>query len=952
MPTIHPLLDASAPAVASTPVNAWCFCGHHACFHKNASLDDVQSMQDVQYTASRAMRPPSRGGSVEQRSRRSSDLLQGRTAGLDAPEARPRLASALGLNLGSEWGSQFQGSAASEELPSTRSMSLTDKPAKSLMRVDSQSVPAPVPRPVPMTLDIPDANVHAAQAEDLEQSATEVATSYAGTPALRGADNALDVINANVDNLRRDLAQFASPRESSPGNRLESTVAPAPDDNEISESMAVSMQQRLVREMDEEQQGTRQKGQQTSTTTWDSHGITRIISEIVTLRRALSQMPNVATSVHGLSQRVTALENFSFSHYGPIEDLHESLEHFDGRLLEIEAKVEELERFRIGQDSASVSRSEVSEEPRTSSQSHTREDAIERLRNIEAKLTDLEVLQGPSPEQPLDLEVVLLPWGRDMRGLWMDIDESSGQPASSQNSQSRIKRELIAGASEISSLPVGFDEWSRFKDDWKAPKACGTSTGSGGRAYERLQSRGFVRRITFTDKSAHHVHSAICAGFGDLLTLADRFASQSEGQQKAIPDHSLHGLKSAFLPLRKIHKSSRLRYLLEAELTTPMLWTASFLNDSVFMKAPGAGLTRLYITTPAGYLQPDGVTGWKWQKIRELPRATSQIPSDSSARASLNVDNGVKEADAREPCWEYDARLDPQASAGASSFGSSDGQAKQLASGSFASSHPLSPQPTEVDDAGSSGAESSRPFSEESQLGTSDGLHPAPITPITDRPASGLSLNGRRANSLPPSETLAQSRTASQQHVQLQSTPTKRAALSFDTGLRIGGHGAFDAAAKDDEDEVIQKRRRVSRSLATGHSTSSRSIDVTTGKKSPRDPAQHAYATPYSYGGAVPARSPRVAPDGDTEMTSEDESLYDPMFGQNDDDSDSDEELDDALTRDEETWEGVGDGQASQAEDTELDESGSDVDEDDDGGVSDADFGDDDGDDDYSDEDL
>ena len=86
------------------------------------------------------------------------------------------------------------------------------------------------------------------------------------------------------------------------------------------------------------------------------------------------------------------------------------------------------------------------------------------------------------------------------------------------------------------------------------------------------------------------------------------------------------------MPLRKVRKSARLRFMSPAEMVTSATWTADLLDSSVFMKV-NDGQRRLYITTPHAYLQKsDG--GWTWKDRHvEVAVVCCPIPITSFATA-------------------------------------------------------------------------------------------------------------------------------------------------------------------------------------------------------------------------------------------------------------------------------------------------------------------------------
>ncbi|KAI6780938.1 uncharacterized protein J7T54_003080 [Emericellopsis cladophorae] len=112
------------------------------------------------------------------------------------------------------------------------------------------------------------------------------------------------------------------------------------------------------------------------------------------------------------------------------------------------------------------------------------------------------------------------------------------------------------------------------------------------------------------------------------------------------PQSQFLGLQSSWIPLRKVHKDSRLRFLTPAEMLNPTVWDVQFLN-SVMMRASEP---RLFITHPDAYLQDfqSYETGWTWQRVRELTRVYTENESSQQ----------VPEADALEDCWAWTDTLD------------------------------------------------------------------------------------------------------------------------------------------------------------------------------------------------------------------------------------------------------------------------------------------------------
>ena len=203
---------------------------------------------------------------------------------------------------------------------------------------------------------------------------------------------------------------------------------------------------------------------------------------------------------------------------------------------------------------------------------------------------------------------------------------------------------LSTKAMRSQSPPNG--DWASAEHDaeWLYPRACGDKSTQD----KRLRSRGLIRTVPFRGPDARSVQTAIHEAFGHLfktMGLTSRRDSPDPRYSECL------GLQEAWVPLRKVHKDSRLRFLSPAELYTPASWDVSFLH-SVAMKAAEP---RLFITHADAYIQgyESYESGWAWQGIREMDRVCPTF-TDSQK---------VKEADAMEHCWLWNEQLDEPPSA-------------------------------------------------------------------------------------------------------------------------------------------------------------------------------------------------------------------------------------------------------------------------------------------------
>ncbi|KAK1756824.1 midasin [Echria macrotheca] len=399
----------------------------------------------------------------------------------------------------------------------------------------------------------------------------------------------------------------------------------------------------------------------------------------------------MSNTVDSHEQRIERLENASFSVAGH-EECHDKHDHADLRVTELESRVEEVEK--ILNDSGSIAsvrrtiRADASADDATASvvsvstnattSGPNRVEMYSQLQSLQAQVNQLQAASLPSYTKPWELEVVFLPF--PLKGIWMEAHEFPSQ-----------RRSAGSNADEWTQMP---NTISRSTPDPQSPKFqewAGQSAGSNwllprafvaGRVIDqRLKSRGLIKTVLVRGPDARSIQLAIHNAFGDVLRVSSSPAARS-ARGSTGPLAEFLGLRQAWVPLRKLHKDSRLRFLAPAEMATPALWDFTFLVSSVVMKA--TGIHRLYVTQPEAYLQdhPLGYhaleSGWSWQKLRELSRV---YPDSQSTEGDLTV----PEADAMETCWAWDDRLDEAPSVHNSTLSLREGHQKRLSRGSSTS---------------------------------------------------------------------------------------------------------------------------------------------------------------------------------------------------------------------------------------------------------------------------
>ena len=589
---------------------AWCFCGHHACFH------DAFSQQREQISSQGASHT-NRPGQVEPE---YNLLPPGYVPAQQASQSSPNRLMGLGIRPDSRSQSRsistrmwdaLNGFARQQEdggfsnVPSTAAPSVADEPRFSQGYTGQHQMGPPV--------NIPQNAAVRPSVEEL--SATEVNTpSMAGTPDFRAVASSSNQTGP-------------SPGHLPPGRFITGTRTNA-------SPQAVLRTSENAGEPAREQHPTQPANEP-----------------------SLIEVQNL---IRSYGQRLDLLESLSFSHV-PLEELQERFEHFDGRILDIEQWRTERDREHaspepvtapnngrrrlLPTDTDSFS-SDVSFDSNAAAHTEavvmatlaTNAITDPRIEALEGRVTDLENAGPPSFARPWQVQVVLLPWGRHLRGIWFSSTEAT------QRSMRSSTQDEWSGAQSIPKLSYkssdsaawtteSIQAWANEAQDWLSPKACGPS----GSVFQRLASRGLIQDVALTATDSRHILSTLRAAFGKIL---------GQSRAEVSPPATHQALSEDFIPLRKIRKSSRLRFLTPSEMITSATWDAAFLDASVLMKI-GDGQRRLYLTTPDAYLQPPD-DGYTWTNLRQLPIF------DASAGEQAAQASGT----AIEACWSYNEQLD------------------------------------------------------------------------------------------------------------------------------------------------------------------------------------------------------------------------------------------------------------------------------------------------------
>lgn len=389
-------------------------------------------------------------------------------------------------------------------------------------------------------------------------------------------------------------------------------------------------------------------------------------SSLLPAGRNHETLHNLTDMVNDHEQRLDKLENGSVYNTAQ-EECSDKHDMADLRVTELEGRMDEVEKM-LNDDNTSVAGSRLTTQrddndaAATTTTSavpgpintpaHAADHAAlhNRLEALQARVSQLEASSLPSYTSPWELEVVFLPF--PLKGIWQEAQEFKTPRLSAGRDEWTQMPNTNTRATPDPQLSAVYDEWAGQDSGWLLPRACVP----GRMIDQRLRSRGLINTVSVRGWDARSVHLAVVNAFDNVLHLMPSPANPRSPYASDARVDKFFGLQQSWVPLRKVHKDSRLRFLSPAELLTPVSWNTSFLMDSVVMKA--TGVHRLYITQPEAYLQDShllshrGVEpGWTWQRLRELPRV--YLESQSS-----NGGSEVPEADALEGCWSYTARLD------------------------------------------------------------------------------------------------------------------------------------------------------------------------------------------------------------------------------------------------------------------------------------------------------
>lgn len=357
-------------------------------------------------------------------------------------------------------------------------------------------------------------------------------------------------------------------------------------------------------------------------------------------------LKNLTDIVDTHSERLDRLEAASFSDNAH-EECNDNYELMDIRVMELENKMEDIEKRVLDNDSTNGHPEDAatpSDDASTTSCATNRpgysQEVYSQLQSLQAQVDQLHSVI-PSWNHAWEVEVVFMPF--PLGRLWQPINQFKAT-LNIDNEDDWTQLPMTLSTSRSRAQSPFLEDWAAHdaahdrEVEWLLPRACGDK----GVADWRLRSRGLVKKIVVKNPDARSVSVAMHAAFGNVFRDMHMYARPQSPHSKAS---KYMGLQSPWVPLRKIHKDSRLRFLGPEEMLTPALWDVQFLS-SVMMRTSEP---RLFVTHPDAYLQTYEAyeSSWTWTRLQEMPPAFDVTESQETP-----------EMNRLEECWAWDEQLD------------------------------------------------------------------------------------------------------------------------------------------------------------------------------------------------------------------------------------------------------------------------------------------------------
>ncbi|KAF4630442.1 hypothetical protein G7Y89_g7696 [Cudoniella acicularis] len=259
--------------------------------------------------------------------------------------------------------------------------------------------------------------------------ARERPTPRSGRPLAENS-RALQIYNdSNGNECLQSLTEVATPIASQNGDaefgKNIASVQEALEKFVEGKAQASDVSQRALKQGSDSQVMIKQSNSHPRT---DSHTMTSDSDEklVPRLRNIVDHIAHFPNTVRNHERRLDSLENGSFANPA-VEDLQEGHNNLDLRISELEDRVGDVENAQAAQvETSSIGSQHVGDsfDSKVSTTSSAMIGAAmdqvdsSRIEALEAQVAELQAIAPPSHTRPWEVEVVFLPFGSNLMGLW------------------------------------------------------------------------------------------------------------------------------------------------------------------------------------------------------------------------------------------------------------------------------------------------------------------------------------------------------------------------------------------------------------------------------------------------------------------------------------------------------------------------------------------------------
>lgn len=182
------------------------------------------------------------------------------------------------------------------------------------------------------------------------------------------------------------------------------------------------------------------------------------------LRSIMVRMAKFPYAVENHEKRLDSLEHASFTH-SALEGLHEDHRDMDVRIIELEARIQDMENAQGNQETSSVASSHdvagsIDSKVSSSIEAVHKVD-LARFEALEAQVAELLSLAPPTHTRPWEVEVVFLPFGFDLKGMWRSDHEMSQRSRGNSSVETQTQNQSMAAAQALLAARDQSSAWER-----------------------------------------------------------------------------------------------------------------------------------------------------------------------------------------------------------------------------------------------------------------------------------------------------------------------------------------------------------------------------------------------------------------------------------------------------------------------------------------------------------